>query len=69
MKNKTTKKVHWITQGDDFNTNYTSNVEMVLTYLDATKSVTCNFHMDNLQDLHRYDMILGRNVFYELNIE
>ena len=31
-------------------------------------SVMCNFHMDDLQGYHRYDMILGRYIFYKLNV-
>ena len=32
-------------------------------------SVMCNFHMDDLQGYHRYDMILGRYILYVLNID
>ena len=29
----------------------------------------CNFHVDYLQGNHRYDMILGRDIFSELPID
>ena len=33
------------------------------------KSVICSFHVDELQGCHRYDMILGRDIFSKLNID
>ena len=39
LRKKITNPVRWITQGGDFNTNYTRKVELVLLKLDATKSV------------------------------
>ena len=54
--------VRWIKQGGDFNTNYISKVKFVLPELDAMKSVTWNFHVDDLQGNHRYDMVLGGDI-------
>ena len=47
LQNKTTKKACWITQGVNFNTDYTGKLETVLPELDATKIVTWNFHVDD----------------------
>ena len=43
---------------------FTSKVEIVLPELDATKIVTYNFHVDDLQVTHRYDMKLVRAILY-----
>ena len=64
-----TKPVHWRTQVCDFNTNYISKVENELPELKAPRTVTWNFHVDNLHGIHRYSIKLGREIFYELNIE
>ena len=61
--NKKTQPVKWSTQGSDFLTTHTTNVEFLLRELDATKSVTWNFHVDELQENAGYNMIIGRNVF------
>ena len=66
---KNTKPVCRITKGGEFNSKYTSKVEIVLTDKYETKSVTWNFHEDYLQGNRRYDMILGINIFYKLNID
>ena len=44
-------------------------MELVLPKLDATKSVTLNFHVDDLQKNSRFDMIIGRDVLLELNLD
>ena len=43
--NKKTQLVTWDTQGGDFQTTHTINVELKITELDTTKSVTCNFNI------------------------
>ena len=48
--------------------NYT-NVEIVLLELYAMKSVTWNFHVDDLQENSRYDMIIGRDFLSEIQID
>ena len=53
-----TNPVHWRTQGGGFNKNYTSKVEMVLPELDLMKKLSWDFHVDDLQGNHGYDMIL-----------
>ena len=65
---KNTKQVRWSTQGGDFNTKYTSKVENVMPGIDVKTIVIWNFHVGGWQITHRYDMILGRNIFYGLNI-
>ena len=45
---KNTKPVKWSTQGGDFQTNHTANVELILPELYAKKSVTFNFNVDDL---------------------
>ena len=48
LRNKKTKTVYWIIQGDDFNTNSTSKVLNVLPeILDETNIVMCIFHLDD----------------------
>ena len=37
--------------------------------LDAKKSVTLDFHVDDLRFNHRYDMILGRDMLSELKLD
>ena len=49
-----TNPVRWSTQGGDFNTDYTFKVENALVGLNLTKSVTWNFHLDDLHRNHRY---------------
>ena len=68
MRKKTTKTVHWSIQGGNFNTNYTSKVEIVLPKLDIIKSVTWNFHVDVSQGKRRYNMILGHDILSKLKI-
>ena len=63
-----TKPVRWSKKGGGFNTNYTIKVEVVLHELSVTKSVMWNFHVNNSQENHGYNMVLGRNIFSELNI-
>ena len=62
LRNKNTKQLHRSTQGGDFNTNSTSKVEIVLPGIDEMKSMTWNFHVDDLQGTHRYDMKPGSNI-------
>ena len=47
------KHVRRITQRGDFNNNFTSKVGIVLPEIDATKTVTWNFHVNDLQGYHR----------------
>ena len=68
-RNKKTNPFRWSTQGGDFNTNFTSNVEFLPHRLYKRKIVMCNFRMDDLEVHHRYDMILLLDIFYELNID
>ena len=69
LRNKSTNPVRWITQGGDFNHNYTIKVEMFLPEIYATKIVTWNFHVDEYQGTYRYGMILVHDIFSELNID
>ena len=62
LRKKITKPFRWSTQGGDFNTNSTSKVEIVLPGIDEMKSMTWNFHVDDLQGTHRYDMKPGSNI-------
>ena len=66
---KMTKPVRRSTQGGDFNINQRSKVQIVLPEIYATKSVTWNFHMNDSQVPHMYGMILGWDIFSELNID
>ena len=45
--------VNFSAQVGNFNTNYTSKVEIVLTELDSTNIVMRDFHVDDLQVNHR----------------
>ena len=63
------KPVRQSTQGGEFNTNYASKVEIVMSNIDAMKNVIWNFQMDVLQDTNRYTMILGQDILSEINIE
>ena len=62
-----TTPVCWSAQVGDLNNNYTSNVEIVLPNIDAMKIVMLNFHMDDPQCTHRYNIILGFNKLSKLN--
>ena len=66
---KKTQTFKWSTQGGDFLTTYTKNVELVIPELDATKSVTWSFHVDDSQKNSRYDMIIGRYLLLELKLD
>ena len=66
---KNTQPVKWSTQGGGFLTTHKTNVELVLPELDATKSMTWNFHMDDSQKNSRYDMIMGRDLLLELKLD
>ena len=48
-----TKSVRWITQGGDLHTNSKSKVELVLPKLDAMKSITWDFQLDDFQVNHK----------------
>ena len=37
--------------------------------MDSMKRVKCNFHVDNLQSNHRYDIILGLDILSKLKID
>ena len=39
MRDKNTNRVHWITQGGEFNANYTSKIENVLPEIYETITV------------------------------
>ena len=69
LRHKNTKPVRWSTQGGDFLTTHKINVELVLPELDAKKSVTWNFYMDDSQKNSRYDMIIGRDLLLELTLD
>ena len=69
FRNKTTKTVCWSTQGCELNTNYTIKVKIAKPDMDAKKSVTWDFHVDDLQRTHRYETILGDYIFSKLNID
>ena len=60
--------VLWSTQVGELQTKYKSNIEILLPKFDATKIITWEFHVDNSQRNHKYDMILGRDIFSELRI-
>ena len=66
---KNTKQVRWSKQGIDFNNKFTIKVEIVLAELYLLKILMCNFHVDDLQGRHRYDMIIGCDILSELNID
>ena len=67
-RKKNTKPVCWNTQGGEFQMRYTTNVDTILPELYATKIAKWNFHVDDSQNKHRYDIILGRDILSELNI-
>ena len=46
--------------------NYNSKVKIALLELDAKKSVTRDFHVDECKINHRYNMILGCDLLYVL---
>ena len=58
-----THMVCWSIKGGDFNTSFTTKIEIVSPGLYVTKGVMCNFHVDDLQVHCRYDMILGCIIF------
>ena len=41
----------------------------LLPKLDATKSMTWNFHMDDSQKHSRYEMIIGQDLLLELKLD
>ena len=57
------------TQGGFFQTNYKSNLEVVLPEFDAAKSMKWEFHVDDSQGDHNYNMILVRDILSELKID
>ena len=65
LLNNKTKLFCWITQGGEFNTNYSSKVKHLLLELDLTKIVTWNFHVDDSQVKHGYNTMLGRDILSE----
>ena len=66
--NKKIQPIKRSNQGGDFMKTFTTNVEFVLLELDATKSLTWNFHGDDRQKHLRYDMITGRNLLLEIQL-
>ena len=68
LRHKKTHWVKWSTQGGEFLTTHTTNVELVLPELDATKIVKWNFHVDDSQKTSRYDMITGQDLLLELKL-
>ena len=58
----------WNKQGGCFNTNYTSKVQVVLSELYEAKSVGWNLHKDDKKITHKYDIKLGHDILYKLNI-
>ena len=69
IRNKKTQTIKLITQGGDFLTTHTTNIEILLATLDARKSATWKFHVDDSQKYARYDMIIGRYLLSELQID
>ena len=59
LRHKNTQPVKWSTKGSDVLTTCKTNAELVQPELDATKSVTWSFHVDDSQKHSRYDMIIG----------
>ena len=69
LRHKNTQPVKWRTQGSDFLTPHKTNVELVWPELDATKSMTWSFHVDDSQKNSRYDMKIGRDLLLELKLD
>ena len=69
LRHKKTQSVKWITHSSDFLTTYKTNLELVLPELEATKSVTWRFHVNDLQKISRYDMIIVRYLLLELKLD
>ena len=62
LRHKNTQQVKWSTQVSDFIPTHKTNVELLLPELDAMKSVTWSFHVDDSQKYSRYEMIIGRDL-------
>ena len=60
---KNTKKVYRRIQVVDFNTNYTSNLEFIIPDIYVTKGVMRRLHMEDLQGCHKYEIIVGHEIF------
>ena len=69
LHNKKTQPVKWSTQGSDFLTTYKTNVKWIQLELNVTKSVTWNFHVDDLQKNWWYVMIIGPDLFSKLQLD
>jgi hypothetical protein len=69
LRQRHIKPVEWSTQAGNFTTKYKAKVEFLMPELDATKSVTWMFHVDDSPGVHRYDMIIGRDNLSELNLD
>ena len=69
LRRHQTKPVRWETQAGVFHTKYRANIEFAIPELDATKSVTWQFHVDDSPGAHRYDMILGRDIMDKLDLD
>ena len=66
MKNDTTTS--WSTKGGNFQTSKKCKTTFILNKFFENKSIEWNLHVDSTPGLHRYDMILGRDVLSELGI-
>ena len=58
-----------ITQDCDFQTKYITNAEFIPSDVDAMKIVTYKFNVDEPQENERYDMIMGRDILSDLQID
>ena len=67
--NKNTKLVHYITQRGELHTKYITNVEIIPREMDMIKILKWNFHVDELQRKHRYDMVLCHGISSELKTD
>ena len=66
MKNDATTS--WITKGGNFQTSKKCKTTFILKEFFENKSIEWNLHVDSTPGLHRYDMILGRDVLSKLGI-
>ena len=69
IQKKKTKQVCWSTQWIGFNTNYTSKVKFVPPDIYSKNILAWNYHVDDWQGNHRYDIILWRDILSKINID
>ena len=69
LRHKKTHPIKWSTQGGNFPNTYTTNLDLVLTKLDATNSVTWSFHVDDLQKNSWYVMVIGIDFLLEIKLD